>query len=310
MTRLCWTTLLSAALLVFCSSLAHAQYGAAVVSYDAGTTPTSGFTTATAAVGEPERFTGESVFPGIVSPFNPPFRPNEIVSVGEGGHITLRLSHYALPQAAGPEIGIFENVGLIFNSTTGGAGPTAATFGDDRAQVDVSADGLNWTSLGNNQFNIPSNGYTDVTDPFATAPGNSPSDFQKPFTGGVSSFNGLPFSDPSASDILELLAGSGGGTWLDISGSGLSQVGFIRFSVADDLNADSRLNFELDAVSIARGAVGSPIVPEPTTFAYFGLSLIGLSLPCRLRLTGCAPAESRPPRATKTAAVHELNSQR
>jgi hypothetical protein len=260
--------------LMFTTSYVRAQYGAAVVSYDAGTTPSSGFTTASAAVGEPERFTGEGVFPGIVSPFNPPYRPNEIVSVGEGGHITLRLSHYALPQAAGPEIGVFENVGLVFNSTTGGAGPTAATFGDDRAQVDVSDDGLNWISLGNIEFNIPSNGYTDVTDPFATAPGTSPSDFQKPFAGGLSSFNGLPFSDSSGADILDVLAGSGGGTWLDISSTGLSQVGFIRFSVADDLNVDSRLNFELDAVSIANGAVGSPIVPEPTAIASCWLAIM------------------------------------
>jgi hypothetical protein len=290
MTRLCLTTLPSTVLLVFCSSLVHAQYVAVVASYDAGATPASGFTTASAAVGAPERFTGEGAFPGIVSPFNPPFRTNEIVSVSEGGHITLRLSHYALPQASGPEIGVFENVGLVFNSTTGGAGPSAATFGHDSAHVDVSADGLNWISLGNIQFNIPSNGYTDVTDPFATVPGNSPSDFQKPFTGGVSSFNGLPFADASAPDILELLAGSGGGTWLDISGTGISRVGFIRFSVADDMNVDSRLNFELDAVSIARGAVGLPLVPEPATAVICCMSLTGLCLRRRRRSPGRAPA--------------------
>jgi hypothetical protein len=282
MTRFYWITQLSALLLVFCSSSVHAQYGAAVISYDAGATPAAGFTTASAAVGEPERFTGEGVFPGIVSPFSPPFRPNEIVSVGEGGHITLRLSHYALPQAVGPEIGVFENVGLVFNSTTGGAGPTAATFGDDRAQVDVSADGLNWISLGNIQFNIPSNGYTDVTDPFATAPGSAPTDFHKPFTGGAASFNGLPYSDSSGPDILELFAGSGGGTWLDISSTGLSQVGFIRFSVADDFNVDSQLNFELDAVSIANGAVGSPIVPEPAAAVLCFIAVIELSRARRL----------------------------
>ena len=69
-------------------------------------------------------------FLGVVSPFNPPFGQNEIVSVGEGGHIMLRLSHYAIPQAAGPEIGVFENVGLIdINYPNGQAGSPAGTFG-------------------------------------------------------------------------------------------------------------------------------------------------------------------------------------
>src|SRR5215216_4313944 len=76
----------------------QAQYAAQVISYNQGATPSTGFTTASAALGEPERFTGESVFPGVVSPFNPPFRSNEIVSVGEGGQLTLRLSNYAIPQ--------------------------------------------------------------------------------------------------------------------------------------------------------------------------------------------------------------------
>ncbi len=163
--------------------------------------------------------------------------------------------------------------------------------------VDVSADGTQWVSLGNITFDVPTNGYTDLSDPYGSEPGGVPSDFQKPFLGSLSSFNGLRYSDASGPDILESLAGSGGGTWLDISATGLSQVGFIRFSVADDLNTESRLNFELDAVSIANGAVGSPIVPEPTTIAYCGLSLIGLILPCQRRLTGRArqnPAHIEP----------------
>jgi hypothetical protein len=265
---------------VLIGSKVHAQYGAAVLSYDEGATPATGFTTPSAATGQPERFTGEGVFLGIVSPFNPPFGANEIVSVGEGGHIVLRLSHYAIPQAAGPEIGVFENVGLVdVNYPNGQAGSPAATFGPlDSANVDVSTDGTQWVSLGNKTFDAPTNGYTDLTDPYWSKPGGVPSDFQKPFLGGLSSFDGLRYSDDSFPDIREMLAGSGGGTWLDISGTGLSQVGFVRFSLADDLDANTRLNFELDAVSIASGAVGGPVVPEPATAIMCCLGLISLNL--------------------------------
>jgi hypothetical protein len=250
---------------------AAAQYAAGVVSYDPGTTPTTGFTTAAAALGAPERHTGEGSFPGVVSPFNPPFLSSEIVSVGEGGHITLRLSHYAIPQAAGPEIGVFENVGLIdANFPNGVAGSPAMAFGIDSATVDVSADGTNWVSLGNVTFDVPANGYTDLSNPFSDVAGNTPSDFQRAFTGDLTSFNGLRYFDTSGPDMLELLAGSGGGKWLDISATGLTQIGFIRFSVLDDMETMSRLNFELDAVSIAHAAMGGAVVPEPAAIKVAG----------------------------------------
>jgi hypothetical protein len=186
--------------------------------------------------------------------------------VGEGGQLTLRLSNYVIPQAGGPEIGVFENVGLIDTSFPNGvAGTPAATFGIDRAVVDLSADGTSWVSLGNIAFDIPANGFTDVTDPFASTAGSVLSDFQRPFTSNLASFSGLRYFDASGPDLLDLLAGSGGGTWLDISDTGLEQVGFIRFSVADDLNATSSLNFELDAVSISHAAMGAAVVPEPAT---------------------------------------------
>jgi hypothetical protein len=247
----------------------HAQYAAQVISYNQGTTPTTSYTTASAALGEPERFTGESVFPGVVSPFNPPFLSNEIVSIGEGGQITLRLSNYAIPQGgAALEIGVFENVGISdTNYPNGQAGSPATAFGPDKAIVEVSADGIGWISLGNILFDVPANGYTDLSDPYSSSPGSALSDFQQPFTGNLLSFSGLPYSHPSNFDMLDLLNGSGGGTWLDISGTGLPQVGYIRFSVPDDGNPSIGQNFELDAVSISHAALGGATVPEPAALS-------------------------------------------
>jgi len=256
-----------------------AQYAAEVISYVQGMAPISGFTDPSTALGKPERFTGEGgSFPSVVSPFSPPFLSTEIISIGEGGMLTLRLSNFALPQAGGPEIGIFTNVGLLdMDFPNGLAGPSldpnTGTFGIDRAQVEVSENGSDWESLGLITFDIPTNGDTDLANPFSGVPGSSPTDFQQPFPGLLNDFENLPYSDASNPDILDLLAGSGGGTWLDISSTSFSQVGFIRFSVAEDGDSLTDLNFELDAVSIASGAVGAA-VPEPSSLVL----LLGLAL--------------------------------
>jgi hypothetical protein len=287
---------------------AAAQYAVGIVSYDAGSTPTAGFTTAFAALGSPERFTGEGSFPTVVSPFSPPFLSSEIVSVGEGGHITLRLSHYAVPQAGGPEIGVFENVGLIDTSFPDGvASSPAMAFGIDSATVDVSADGMNWVSLGNVTFDVPVNGYTDLSNPFADAAGNTPSDFQRAFSGDLNSFSGLRYSDAAGPDMLDLLAGSGGGKWLDISGTGLSQVGFVRFSVSDDMDANLQLNFELDAVSIARAAMGTNVVPEPATVIFAVVALAASAVILRPRQ--CShPAQEEPVQNQAISKAQRLES--
>lgn len=254
-----------------CVTIAAAQYAASVVSYNAGTTPSpGGFTIPSAALGEPERFTGEGLFPAAVTPFNPPWLTSEVVSIGEGGHLTLRLSNFVLTQTPGPHLGVFTNAGIADeNYPNGQAGTPLFPFGVDDAIVEVSKDGLDWQSLGNRTFDIPTNGYTDITDLTSTLPGNVPSDFSQPFTGTLADFNGLSYAN-----MLTLLNGSGGGKWLDLSSSGLDQVGYVRFSVLDDLDAMTSLNFELDGVAISRGAMGTR-VPEPGVVA---LGLIGCLL--------------------------------
>ncbi len=260
------------------SGPATAQYAAAVVSYDAGTTPHPGYNAKLAALGSPERFTGENVWPGAVSPFNPAWATDELISVGEGGQLTLRLSNYAVPQAGGPEIGVFTNASIIDTDYPNGqAGSPLGALGVDSAVVDVSANGTDWVSLGEVIFDIPTNGYIDLTSAYSSTPGSVESDFQQPFTGTATDFGGLPYYDAGAPDMLDLLAGSGGGTWLDISGTGLAQVGYVRFSVADDLNSGTWLNFELDAVSVSHAAMGAAIVPEPTGIILAGLALAMLA---------------------------------
>ncbi len=280
---------LAASVMLGSANRVAAQYAVEVISYLPGTTPAAGFIDPSAPLGEPERFTGEGVFPGAVSPFNPPFLNTEIISVGEGGGLTLRLSNFVLPQG-GPEIGVFTNAGLADDAYPNGQAAAtlnagSGTFGIDRAEVEVSEDGLTWESLGLTTFDVPTNGYTDLTSPFSSTAGSSLTDLQQPFAGSLSDFENLFYSDGGNPDILDLLAGSGGGTWLDISGTSFSQVGYIRFSVADDGDPMTSLNFELDAVSIASGAIGAATVPEPSTFVLVGLMGIAACLATRCRLS-------------------------
>ena len=63
-----------------------------VISYDSGVIDSPGYNLPESSLGEPTRFTGENIWPGVVSPFNPPWLANEIVSIGSGGTLTVKFN--------------------------------------------------------------------------------------------------------------------------------------------------------------------------------------------------------------------------
>lgn len=227
------------------SASAAVVSAAEVVDYQPGSATT--FTDPAAALGLPA---GDTTF-GALTPFNPPFRDDQIVIVGAGGRLTLRLSSPVSAGGAEPDIGIFVNNGLIDVSASGSgvAGTPAATFSPlPAARVSVSEDGETFVPLGAGPvvFSNPTNFYTDVTIANYSAPvGSQVADFAKPFAGSLPRFNGLAYAD-----IVRLLDGSAGGTWIDASGAGLATVNFVRFDV--ETGEGDRL--VLDAVTA---------VPEP-----------------------------------------------
>jgi hypothetical protein len=289
---------MTAALIVgLATSAVAGSFAGAVVSYDAGSTPATQWPSFDpydmpgSALGKPDGITGEEGTFGtsMLTPFSAADERAEIVSVGEGGHLTLQLENYCVI-GAGPDLGVIGNAALVDTAWPKGvAGDPVTTFGADPVVIEVSQDGSAWTSLGAVMVDMPGNYYANATDAadFPTSGYNADppvpavlADFGKPFTpaGGLSDFAGKDFDE-----ILTLLDGSGGGTWLDLSGTGLSHVGYVRFSVADDGDTGTGLNFELDAVSIANGKVGGPVgggdvpVAEPGSAALILLGgLIGL----------------------------------
>jgi hypothetical protein len=249
------------------SAVKAAVFASEVISYAAGTTSFGNLQDPASALGPPDGIVGDQGgFDSVLSLFNPAFESQEVVSVGEGGHLTLRLENFVLV-GLGPDVGVVANAGLIdLDFPNGIAGNPASAFGVDSAGVQVSADGDAWIDLGVISFEMPASFYQD-SGPFDTTPGSLVSDFGAPFdpVGGLSAFDGL-----NHGQFIALLGGSGGGQWLDLSSTGLVKVGFIRFSVADDGNAQNDMNFEIDAVSVANGKVGG-VAPEP---AVTGLVLV------------------------------------
>lgn len=255
--------------LIVVSLTATAQAGpwaAAVVGYDPGTAPAAGFTNPLVALGSPERFTGEGTFPGAVTMFNPPFGTDELVSIGEGGQLTVRFDVPVENDPShlfGADLILFGNSGFIDAAfPSGQIGTPAALFGADLATVEVSADGVSFFPValpGAGLF--PTQGFLDVS-PFQGSPGSVPSQFLKPVDPSLtlSSFDGLSYAD-----ALALYDGSGGGAPIDIAASGLSSVSFVRVSLPDDGDPGTALTAEIDA--LAR-------VPEPAT----GVLVLGVAL--------------------------------
>lgn len=250
--------------------------GSRVVSYTAGNPLQSvwwdendTYTRPSAALGRPAPDTGSDPFAayGALTPFNPPFQTSHVVRVSAGGALELELSAPVLP-TDGREIGVFANNG-ISDSSSGGTG-VAGTFASNpeeilfanpapRAIVSVkAAEEDAWVALSAAPiaFSNPANFYTDTSISGYYAPlGTQQADFFQPFDGTIADFAGRSYTQ-----MLTLLDGSGGGTWLDISGTGLSSVRYIRFEVPQG----ESYRMMIDAVTA---------VPEPGS----ALSLIILS---------------------------------
>jgi hypothetical protein len=253
--------------------LFHVRSQAAVFAsaYDASQTSglISGYDDPTKALGGPTLIIEPgSQFQGILTPFDPPFAGTDLVGIGGGGQLTLQFPNL-VNVGGGNEVGVFSNVFLQDADGSGdNSNPAMAygsgAYGGGHASVYVSADDKTWFPISSSPatFDNPANGYLDATDPYQANPGNQLADFGIPFTHSISDFNGLDFAQ-----TLALFGNSGGGTWLNLAGSGLSQIDYIQFRVpqGDEL--------VVDAVSINNNDVGAA-VPEPTSLAAIGMGVL------------------------------------
>jgi len=127
------------------TAVSAATFAGGVVSYDRGDGDTT-WSNPSAAVGGPDGVSGENPsatnyfgFPNVLSPFSGAYQGDEIVEVGEGGQLTLRLARYAVV-GTGKRLGVVTNVGLQDSSYPGGQNfNPAKAFGAGSAEVPGSA---------------------------------------------------------------------------------------------------------------------------------------------------------------------------
>lgn len=266
-----WVSLLAAGAL----PQAQAQFAAEVRAYNPGTGfatefgTGAGYTNAASILGEPSRVT-PGMFGGPVDVFSPPYLVNQLLSVGTGGMLELRLDTPATRNPLNPfgiDFIVFGGAGFIITNGdfTGGGITDGSIFGGGlaEAKVSVSSDGV--------QFFTLDGSLAPVLD--ALFPTDGSGDFTRPVNPGLSYSD---FSGLGLDGIRNLYAGSGGGAGFSLGwardGSGapvlVESAAFIRIEVISG-------RVELDGVA----AVSA--VPEPSTWVLLGVGTLALGIRVR-----------------------------
>ncbi|TWT90975.1 hypothetical protein Mal64_13740 [Pseudobythopirellula maris] len=239
----------------------------AVVDFDLGTGGAAGFDDPAATLGSPTHTTAPaSPYGGPVTPFNAPYGEGEMLSIGEGGWLTVRFDEPVTNHAMNPygiDLLLFGNSFMLLSGFPADATTTASGFGGEGGIVELSADGSVWVEATGVEADglYPTLGYRDITDPFPTT-ALVPSDFTRPVDPSIAAadFNGL-----TTAQIVALYDGSGGGAGVDIGAYGLSEISYVRVSNPVGSGATP----EIDGFADVRPA------PEPAALALVVLGAAG-----------------------------------
>ncbi len=241
-----------------------------MVDYRSGTGATAGYDQPSSILGEPSRVSPGD-FGGPVDPFSAPWQPDQLLSIGAGGSVTVRFADPVanLPDHPfGLDFLVFGSAAfLITNGDYSGGGTTdgslfGAAVGGSR--VSVSADGTTF-------FTLDPSLAPRVDDLFPT---DGTGNFSVPVDPGLRTAD---FAGLGLSGIRDLYDGSGGGTgfaidWArDSSGNAvaLETIQFVRVDILSD-------RAEIDALSA---------VPEPSTAALFGFGFFIVLLKAKPAVT-------------------------
>ena len=221
---------------------AESPFATEVVSYDPGSGGVPGFDDPESALGPPSRTSGGVLFPSAVTPFQPAFMTDELVSLGTGGALVLGFDHPVRNDPGNPfgiDLIIFGNPFL--GDTAPPFGVAGNLFGEG-GEIAVSMDGVIWHPIPEVPADgaIPTMGWMD-SGPYDTEPGGKPTDFTRPVDPIHSGANLMGMTHL---EIVEAYNGSGGGTGIDLDWVGLSEIRYVRIS-----NQTSIGSPEVDAVA-------------------------------------------------------------
>jgi general secretion pathway protein G len=220
---------------------------------------------------------------------------NTIIAFGNGGGVTLQFATPIAVQPGVKDLGIF-----TAQAITGGSG--TLFNGNMEAAILVSQDNQHWYNLSGQLITSPST-YTDIAYSLnaptmaydygtgaaawidgagvaaATLAGLPIASYSTPmpndnlFNGAGTNAQRLAFTtDTSTGTPLSydtMFGTSGGGNWFDVSGSGLSQIDYVRLN--GDANDPASGGVRLDAV-----IVNSADVPEPISASLLVVPAIAL----------------------------------
>jgi hypothetical protein len=225
-------------------SLLTNPWADSVISFDEGVGGSPGYNSPATVIGEPTRLTGEGSWPGVVSPFNPPWLAEEIVSIGSSGSLVVAFDEPVVNDPANPwgvDLIVFGNTGCVDNSYPDGI--VGGLFSDDGGVIEVSADGKQWVAITATLADglWPTRGYID-SQPYDSVGGIQPSDFTMPVDPRLTLSDVMGLNND---EFMEYYRTSGGGTPIDLAETGLDEISFVRISVS----STSKLSVEIDGMS-------------------------------------------------------------
>jgi hypothetical protein len=251
-------------------SLISNPWADSVVSFDEGIGGSPGYNIPEVALGEPSRFTGEDIWPGVVSPFNSPWLANEIVSIGAGGSLVVSFDEPVQDNSANPwgvDVLIFSNTGCMDNSYPNAI--VGGLFSNDGGMIEVSQNGKQWyqitTVLADGLW--PTRGFLD-SQPYDSIEGTHPSDFTLPVDPRLTLDDVMNLGND---ELMSLYKASGGGTPIDISETGLSEISFVRITV----NESSKLTPEIDGFADVTAQLAGDVNMDTVVDVNDLLALIG-----------------------------------